>query len=81
MIFAVCGICSQICKSPAVEIGRKGPPVAEPGFKSQISMVLGPPPIQSMMQLLRRLVNSAALALIDWPIINAGAAIAEAPAM
>ena len=44
---AIIGRCSQICMSPVVAMGLKLPPVGVPGFMSQISIVLGPPPMYS----------------------------------
>ena len=38
---------------PVVAIGLKGPPVELPGFISNMSIVLGPPPIHNKMAALR----------------------------
>jgi len=48
--FAVRGMCSLICRSPAVSIGLNSPPVGAPGLRSQMSIVGGPPPIHIRMQ-------------------------------
>ena len=60
---AINGMCSQISTSRVVEIGLKGPPVAAPGFRSQISIVDGPPPIQSRMADLPFFFSCCSLAL------------------
>ena len=79
--WATSGMCSQIwIPSALVEIGLKGPPVAAPGLRSQMSMVLGPPPIQRRMADLCRFFRSAALARIELVKAVAGAARAAAPA-
>jgi hypothetical protein len=74
-------MCSQIwIPSALVEIGLKGPPVAAPGLRSQISMVLGPPPIHRRMAALCRFRRSEALASNVLVNAVAGAAKAAAPA-
>src|SRR5437879_5766780 len=81
MILAVCGMCSLICTPEAlVLMGLNWPPVGAPGFKSQISIVLGPPPIHIRMAPLPFFFNSAALAHIVSANDNAVPAIALAPA-
>src|SRR5436190_19038231 len=79
--WAILGRCSQIWTSPLVEIGLKGPPVAAPGLRSQRSMVEGPPPIQSMMALLRFALSVLALVRKVLPKASAGIAIELAPTM
>src|SRR3954452_6243011 len=80
MTFAVIGMCSQICMSPAVLIGLNWPPVGAPGFRSQMSIVEGPPLIQSMMAALWFFLISAACAFRLLTSEMAGTLIAEAPA-
>ncbi len=77
---AIIGMCSQICALPLVLIGVNWPPVGAPGFRSQMSIVLGPPPIHSMMQALCFFFISAAFACSVLVKPMAGRAIAEAPA-
>src|SRR4051812_21332224 len=81
MTLAVSGMCSQICTSPAVEMGRNGPPVLAPGLRSQMSIVEGPPLIHSRMAdfLFRFSVSALAIRLL--PSVRAGIVRAEAPAM
>src|SRR5262245_39300811 len=78
---AVCGMCSLICTPEAlVAIGLNGPPVGAPGFKSQISIVLGPPPIHIRIAPLPDFFSSAAWAHIVSENDSAVPAIALAPA-
>ena len=62
MTAAVLGMCSLICRLPLVSIGLNSPPFLEPGFKSQMSMVGGPPLIHIRMQAFCFFFSSAALA-------------------
>src|SRR5690606_11658777 len=78
--WAIIGRCSLICALPVVLIGRKGPPVGAPGFKSHRSIVAGPPPIHSRIADLRFCRSCSALAAIAWPNVNADDAIAADPA-
>ena len=78
---AIIGKCSQICPSPDVEIGRKGPPVGAPGFKSQMSIVAGPPPIHSNIADFRFFRISSAPAAMAPPIVIDAAIAAPLPAM
>src|SRR5690606_32439453 len=82
MFLAIIGMCSQIATPGAlVWICLKGPPVGAPGFKSQISIVDGPPPIQSMIALLPLRLSSWVWAWIDWANARAGPAMAAPAAM
>ena len=74
---AISGMCSQtVTPSALVEMGLNGPPVGAPGLRSQMSMLLGPPPIQSMIAALCRFLRSVALAIRVLVNAAAGAAIA-----
>ena len=78
---AISGRCSQMATPSAlVEICLNCPPVGAPGFKSQRSIVLGPPPIQSKIAALCRFFRSVALASRELVNAVAGAAIAADPA-
>src|SRR5687767_505148 len=78
---AISGMCSEICTPEAlVEIGLKGPPVFAPGLRSQMSIVLGPPLIHSMMAALCRFFRSEALAAMALVKLMAGLAKALAAA-
>src|SRR5690606_13473169 len=68
------------CALPVVLIGRNGPPVGAPGFKSHRSIVDGPPPIHSRIADLRFWRSWSALAAIACPNENADDAIAAEPA-
>src|SRR5215218_10202543 len=58
---AIFGRCSLICTpGTLVSIGLKVPALAVPGFRSNVSLWLGPPAIHSRMQDLVFLVWSAA---------------------
>ena len=61
--FAIMGKCSHICISPVVDICLNGPPVGASGFKSQRSIVEGPPPIHNNIADLFFFLSSSALAL------------------
>src|SRR5688500_10171273 len=80
MTLAVIGMCSLICMSPAVEIGRNGPPVGAPGLRSQMSMVDGPPLIHSKIAALRFRFRSAAWVRKLLVSERTGIVMAEAPA-
>src|SRR5262245_57542490 len=80
MTLAVMGMCSQIWTLPVVLIGLNWPPVGAPGFMSQMSIVEGPPSIQSMMADLRFFLSSAACVRRLWTSDRAGIAATEAPA-
>src|SRR4051812_47282017 len=80
MTLAVMGMCSQICMSPAVLIGLNWPPVGAPGLRSQMSIVEGPPSIQSMMADFLFFLISAACVRMLWTSDIAGRAATEAPA-
>src|SRR5438876_11908639 len=81
IILAVAGMCSLICTPEAlVAICLNWPPVGAPGFKSQISIVLGPPPIHIMMAPLPDFFSSAALAHMVSANDSAVPAMALAPA-
>ena len=74
-------MCSQtVTPSALVEMGLNGPPVGAPGLRSQMSMLLGPPPIQSMIAALCRFFMSVALARIELVNAVAGDTSAAAPA-
>ena len=59
---AVFGRCSEICRSPAVLMGRNSPPVLAPGLRSHMSMVGAPPPSQTRITALPLRRTSAAFA-------------------
>jgi hypothetical protein len=80
MTLAVIGMCSQICTSPLVGIGLKGPPVEAPGLRSQMSIVEGPPLIHSRIADLWFFLSSAACVRRLWPSVRAGMVRADAPA-
>src|SRR5688572_22751577 len=74
-------MCSEICTPLAlVLMGLNGPPVLAPGLRSQMSMVLGPPPIHSRMAALCRLRRSSLLAARALVKLMAGPAMAPAAA-
>src|SRR5690606_17572946 len=62
--FANRGRCSQIWPPPVVEIGLNSPPLGLPGFRSQISIVEGPPLIHSRIML--RDLSTPPLARAAW---------------
>src|SRR6516225_1220771 len=75
------GRCSQISTPEAlVLIGLNWPALAEPGFMSHRSMVLGPPPIHRIMRLLCFFLRSGAAARSDCMNPMPGIARADNPA-
>src|SRR5262245_43179042 len=78
---AVSGMCSLICTPVALVLtGLNSPPVGAPGLRSQMSMVLGPPPIHIRMAPLPLFFSSAALAHMVSVNDRAAPAMALAPA-
>src|SRR5438128_992364 len=79
MTLAVMGRCSQICMLPEVLMGLNWPPVGAPGLRSQMSIVEGPPSIQSMMADFLFFLISAACVRMLWTSDRAGSAATDAP--